>query len=108
MSIARHHAEWLSLLEISGPFLSLETLVAVFPQGIEHDNPAVRRHLRQTYEEWLDSQGGLRPDPAMHAAWVRYVLTLVLELPESVLRQRSRPARRLARADRGTWRNAGA
>jgi hypothetical protein len=86
MSIARHHAEWLSLLEISGPFLSLETLVAVFPQGIEHDNADVRRHLRQAYEEWLDNQGGLQADPALHAAWVRYVLTRVLELPEIVLR----------------------
>jgi len=87
MSIARHHAEWLSLLEISGPFLSLETLAAVFPQGIEHDNVALRRQLRQVYEEWLDSQGGLRPDPALHRAWVRYVLTHVLELPEAVLRE---------------------
>jgi hypothetical protein len=86
MSIARHHAEWLSLLEISGPFLSLETLAAVFPQGIEHDNADLRRHLRQAHEEWLDSQGGLRPDSALHAAWVRYVLTQVLELPEAVLR----------------------
>ncbi|MBP9074380.1 MAG: hypothetical protein KBG20_18885, partial [Caldilineaceae bacterium] len=87
MSIAPHHAEWLSLLEISGPFLSLETLVAVFPQGIEHDNPALRRQLRQVYEEWLDSQGGLRPDPALHAAWVDYVLTQVLELPEAVVKR---------------------
>lgn len=87
MSIARHHAEWLSLLEISGPFLSLETLAAVFPQGIEQDNPALRRQLRQVYEEWLDNQGGLRADPAMHRAWVRYVLTQVLELPEPVLKE---------------------
>jgi hypothetical protein len=86
MSIARHHAEWLSLLEISGPFLSLETLAAVFPQGIEHDNADLRRHLRQAYEEWLDSQGGLYADPALHDAWVRYVLTQVLELPEQMLR----------------------
>jgi len=86
VSIARHHAEWLSLLEISGPFLSLETLAAVFPQGIEHDNADLRRHLRQAYEEWLDSQGGLRPDPALHEAWVRYVLTQVLELPDARLR----------------------
>ena len=70
MSIARHHAEWLSLLEISGPFLSLETLVAVFPQGIEHDNADVRRHLRQAYEEWLDNQGGLQADPALHLSLI--------------------------------------
>ena len=34
-SIARHHNEWLSLLEISGPFLSLPVLLRVFPQGLE-------------------------------------------------------------------------
>jgi hypothetical protein len=27
MSIARHHAEWLSLLDVSGPFLSLPVLL---------------------------------------------------------------------------------
>ena len=27
MSIAKHHAEWLSLIEVSGPFLSLPVLV---------------------------------------------------------------------------------
>jgi hypothetical protein len=87
MSIARHHAEWLSLLEISGPFLSLETLAAVFPQGIEQDNPQVRRHLRQAYEEWLDNQGGVRAAGAIHEAWVFYVLTRVLELPETQLKR---------------------
>ena len=39
MSIARHHAEWLSLLEISGPFLSMPVLMRVFPQGLEEDDP---------------------------------------------------------------------
>ncbi len=29
MSIARHHAEWLSLLEISGPFFSTSVLITV-------------------------------------------------------------------------------
>ncbi len=27
MSIAKHHAEWLSLMEISGPFLSMPVLL---------------------------------------------------------------------------------
>jgi len=30
MSIARHHAEWLSLLDIVGSFLSMEVLLEVF------------------------------------------------------------------------------
>jgi hypothetical protein len=35
MSIARHHAEWLSLVEVSGPFLSMPVLLRVFPQGLD-------------------------------------------------------------------------
>lgn len=38
MSITRNHAERLSLIEISGPFLSLPVLSEVFPQGLHaHD-----------------------------------------------------------------------
>lgn len=85
MSIARHHAEWLSLLEISGPFLSLPVLLRVFPQGLDEDDPEHRRELRLAYEEWLDNQGGLSPDPAIHRAWVRYVLIRTLQLPEEVI-----------------------
>jgi len=32
MSIAKHHAEWLSLIEVSGPFLSLPLIVQRFSQ----------------------------------------------------------------------------
>ena len=39
MSIARHHAEWLSLVEVSGPFLSMPVLMRVFPQGLEAHDP---------------------------------------------------------------------
>src|SRR5262249_35896469 len=35
MSIARHHAEWLSLVEVSGPFLSMPVLLEAFPTGLE-------------------------------------------------------------------------
>jgi len=33
MSIARHHNEWLSLIEVSGPFIRLPIFLRVFPQG---------------------------------------------------------------------------
>ncbi len=85
MSIPRHHAEWLSLLEISGPFLSLPVLLRVFPQGLDEDDPAHWRELRLAYEEWLDNQFGLQPDPTIHQAWIRYVLQQTLELPDEVL-----------------------
>ena len=85
MSTPKHHAEWLSLLEISGPFLSMPVLIDAFPQGLDSDDPAAAQELRAAYEEWLDNQGGLQPDPAIHTAWIRYVLQTTLGLPDEVL-----------------------
>ncbi len=45
MSIARHHTEWLSLLETSGPFLSMPVLLRVFPQGLDEDDLDHRREV---------------------------------------------------------------
>ena len=36
MNIARHHAEWLSLVETSGPFLSVPVLLRVFPRNVRN------------------------------------------------------------------------
>lgn len=85
MSIARHHAEWLSLIEVSGPFLSMPVLLRVFPQGLDAHDPEHLRLLRLDYEVWEDNQGGLRPDPAIHRRWVRFVLAEALEFPEEVV-----------------------
>lgn len=46
MSVARHHAEWLSLVEISGPFLSLPVLLRVFPQQLDALDSGVSRDTR--------------------------------------------------------------
>lgn len=81
MSIARHHAEWLSLVEASGPFISLQVLLEVFPTGLDAHDADLFRSLRAAYEEWLD----YRSDPAIHRAWVNWVLTEQLEFPEEVL-----------------------
>jgi hypothetical protein len=85
MSIARHHAEWLSLLEISGPFLSMPVLMNAFPQGLDAHDPEAGGELRAAYEEWADNQGGLQPVPAIHTAWLRYVLENTLEMPPDVI-----------------------
>ncbi|MFZ4659650.1 MAG: Eco57I restriction-modification methylase domain-containing protein [Caldilineaceae bacterium] len=83
---AQQHAEWLSLLEISGPFLSLEVLLDIFPQmNLEEDDPDLRRRLRLAYEEWQDNQLGLQPDPALHRAWLHFVFTELLAMPAEVL-----------------------
>ncbi len=85
MSIARHHAEWLSLLEISGPFLSLPVLLRAFPQGLDSADAGLNAELRLAYDEWLDNQGGLHPDPEIHRAWANWVLGRLLNLPPQAL-----------------------
>lgn len=85
MSTARHHAEWLSLVEVSGPFLSLPVLLQVFPNGLEAHEPEQMRLLRLAHEEWEDNQQSLQPETAIHRAWVEFVLQETLGLPGEVL-----------------------
>ncbi len=85
MSTARHHAEWLSLVETSGPFLSMPVLLRAFPQGLDAHDPAHTRDLRLAHEEWEDSQLSGHPDPALYTAWVRFVLTRTLEFPDEIV-----------------------
>jgi methylase of polypeptide subunit release factors len=77
----RQHAEWRSLIEVSGPFLALEVLAEVFPQGLPapETEKHVRARLRTAYAEWEVefSEEGER-SPAIHDAWVRFVLEDVL------------------------------
>ncbi|HEY3256788.1 MAG TPA: hypothetical protein VGJ91_22690, partial [Polyangiaceae bacterium] len=81
MSIARHHAEWMSLVDATGPFLSMPVLLEVFPDGLDKraDESELRERLHLAYEEWLDDQGGLTPDPAIHRTWIRFALRELLE-----------------------------
>lgn len=76
-----HDTEWLSLVEISGPFLSLPVLQRVFPQGLDAHDPAHAALLRLAYQEWADDATSRRPDPAIHTAWLRFVLGQTLGLP---------------------------
>jgi hypothetical protein len=85
MSTARHHAEWLSLVEASGPFLSLPVLLKVFAAGLDAHDPEHLKLVRSAHEEWQDNQFGLRPERAIHWAWVEFVLKRTLELPDEVL-----------------------
>lgn len=87
MSVARHHAEWLSLVEVSGPFLSMPVLLGIFPDGLDRfaDERDRRSRLHVGNEEWLDSQTGTAGDPSIHRAWVRHVLREVLEYEDELL-----------------------
>lgn len=85
MSIARHHAEWLSLVPVSGPFLSLPVLMETFNTGLEPHDPDQSRLLRQEYGNWEESFEKRKVDPAPHQHWIKFVLTKTLELDERVL-----------------------
>ncbi len=82
MSVPRHHNEWLSLVEASGPFLSLPVLLRVFPQGLDARDPGQASRLRGAYEEWLERGA---KDPGVHHAWIRHVLQDVLGYPSNLL-----------------------
>lgn len=85
MSNKKHHAEWLSLLEISGPFVSLPVLEKVFPQGLDAHDADHARRMRLAFGEWETNQFGPKPNPAIHNAWVQFVLKETLTLPDEVL-----------------------
>ena len=55
MSAPSVHDDWLSLIEISGPFLAVPVLKEAFPQGLEELDAAKRKRLRQAYEEWREA-----------------------------------------------------
>jgi Eco57I restriction-modification methylase/MmeI, target recognition domain len=82
MSYDNHH-DWLSLIEISGPFLAVPVLKEAFPQGLEELDAGKRKRLRQAYEEWREA---LELEDAqfaeLHLAWIDEVLSRGLELDE--------------------------
>jgi hypothetical protein len=103
VSTARHHAEWLALIEQSRPFLSLPVLLRVFPQGLDTVDSETRRRLGQAYDEWRKSQLVHRPDPLLHREWIAFVLGEVLSLPsDCLLRDQALPAQlRLVKSEEG-------
>jgi hypothetical protein len=80
-STPRHHAEWLSLLEISGPFLSMPVLMDVFSSGLNDLETDTAAAMRNAYEEWLETN----TDPAIQTAWIRFVLANLLDYEEDVV-----------------------
>ncbi|WP_221411069.1 Eco57I restriction-modification methylase domain-containing protein [Aeromonas hydrophila] len=74
---------WLSLIDISGPFLAVPVLKEAFPQGLEGLEGTKRKRLRQAYEEWRDALE--QDDPQLdelHSAWIDEVLSRCLELDD--------------------------
>lgn len=87
-NIARHHVEWLSLVETSGPFLSLPVLQRVFPQGLDARDTGRAALLREAYDDWQDR--GIQ-HAAVHRVWVRFVLTNLLDFGEFLVEGQSIP-----------------
>ena len=78
------HDEWLSLIEISGPFLATPVLKRVFSTGLPAIEPRIRQYLRQAYDEWCEARDNDDPRFAeLHRAWIHEVLARGLEYDES-------------------------
>ncbi len=82
MSVARHHAEWLSLIDVSGPFISIPVLMRAFPQGLDLRDSERASILRTAYNDWLERGAD---EAAVHRVWIRHVLSSMLEFPDSLL-----------------------
>ncbi|MBE7512438.1 MAG: hypothetical protein HS103_06445 [Anaerolineales bacterium] len=80
-SITQYHAEWLSLIEVSDPFLSINTLQRVFPQGLNDVEATLAAQLRANYNQWLTRF----KEPSIHRAWAIYILKTLLEWDDRVL-----------------------
>lgn len=78
MSMAKHHIEWLKLLEVSGPFLSLPVVMRVFPHGLDKHDPELFSDLRSAFTEWEASLDDRKRGQALHHAWIRFVLEHIL------------------------------
>jgi hypothetical protein len=70
-----HHAEWLSLVETSGPFLTVPALKRALPAGLDA-LPSIMSDLRVAYAEWRD-------DRDLQQRWIRWVLDELLGLRDA-------------------------
>ena len=87
MTNPSRHTEWLSLVEVSGPFLAVPVLEKAFPQGLDIVETPRRQHLRAAYEEWCDAieeEDSLLLD--LQREWVRLVFTEILEFDSTTLK----------------------
>ena len=76
-------AEWLSLIEISGPFLAETVLKRVFPQDLAKPDTGNKRRFRQTYEEWREATDNKDPlQSSFQQQWINWVLSSGLEWDE--------------------------
>lgn len=83
--------EWLSLVDVSGPFLAGTVLEEAFPQGLEKIETPRRQRLRAAYEEWREAIDEEDPQLSdLHDAWLGMVLREGLEYEDEVLLSREK------------------
>ncbi|WP_326828557.1 hypothetical protein OIE13_20280 [Streptosporangium sp. NBC_01810] len=73
-SIARQHADWISLLRPDGPFVSVGVLAGALPQGLE---ALPERKLERLIQAWDEVQAA--PDE-LNPAWQDFILRELLGL----------------------------
>lgn len=80
------HAEWMSLIEVSGPFVAQPILKEIFPQGLDVIDTSVRLRLRAAYSELsLAIEEQDNDLPLLHIEWINFVLREILEFDDSDL-----------------------
>ncbi|SDP89625.1 hypothetical protein SAMN04487905_11240 [Actinopolyspora xinjiangensis] len=78
---AEQHREWLDLVEVSGPFLSLPVLKRHWPSGPDALDKPTRQRLRRAHSAWqADVVAGQRD-------WIDYVLGELLGWGERLRRE---------------------
>ncbi|SDK16483.1 hypothetical protein SAMN04487820_10536 [Actinopolyspora mzabensis] len=78
---AEQHREWLDLVEVSGPFLSLPVLKRHWPSGPDALDKPTRQRLRRAHSAWqADVSAGQRD-------WIDYVLGELLGWGERLRRE---------------------
>jgi len=81
--------EWLSLIEHTGPFLSIPVLEEAFLKELNAVETPARQRLCSAYEEWRDAVDQADPQlVALHCEWVRLVLRDGLEYDGGLLKPR--------------------
>lgn len=86
MKTKSQHTEWLSMIEVSGPFLAVPVLEKIFPQGLESLETYRKKRFRSAYDEWRDAVEEDDPQlPELHRAWNELVLKELLEYEDTVL-----------------------
>lgn len=86
MTSGNLHTSWLSLIDRSGPFLSVQILESALPQGLEVVHTKYKQKLRLAYEEWRDAVDNDDSQLVeLHKEWIRLVLGGILEYDNTSL-----------------------